>query len=982
LIGKTLAHYQISELIGRGGMGEVYRARDTKLGRDVALKVLPADMARDTERQARFQREASVIAALKHPNIVTIYSVEEDEGVHFITMELVEGETLSEKIPTTGLSLAAFLDAAISLADALDSAHGRGIVHRDLKPTNIMFDADGRVKILDFGLAKLVETIGEDDVTITSDGRTVAGQVIGTLAYMSPEQAEGLSVDHRSDIFSLGIVLYQMATGTQPFRGPNAVSTLSAILKNTPPPVAEHNRALPGALNGIVERCLSKDPDHRYQSAAELRDDLQEVQRTAISGVSPAPPAPRRSRFLVPVAVAVLAVIALAGWWWQKAQKADWARNEALPAIEEILDSHPSDSSVGNREAFLLDRQAYEHAPDDPRWADLRRRYSRPLTVHSDPPGARVFARPYGHDEIPWDDLGTTPIDTLAYVAGVIELKLELEGYRETEDVIWNRYFQSEAPGYTLQEEGRWPEEMVWVAGSAPKLYIGAAPAGIHLPGIEHLDGQAMGDFLIDRYEVSNRQYQAFVDAGGYTDQSFWTEPFRDGDQELDFASAMVRFRDRTGRAGPSTWEAGSFPAGKGEHPVSGISWFEAMAYAEFAGKSLPTIYHWDHVALAWASSEIVPFSNLAGTEIQPTGGSGARNRYGTHDLGGNVREWCVNPDNRSGRFILGGGYDDPPYAFNDAFAQSPWDRSQTNGVRCIRYVETSVRSDALTAEIELPFRDFASEPRVSDETFALFLNQYLYDPTPLNAVVEDTREEEFYVRERIVFDAAYGGETMAAYLFLPRNGVPPYQTVVYFPGSGAIHQRSSENLTLRRADFVPKSGRAVLWPVYKSTYERGDGLVSDYPDETSAWKDHIIMWGKDLKRSIDYLETRDDIDTDRLAFMGASWGAAMGPILMAIEPRIKAGVVLVAGLNFQKALPEVDQLHYLHRVDIPVLMLNGKYDFFFPYETSQRPYFELMKTPAEHKRLVVHDAGHSFPRTEMVRETLEWLDRYLGEVR
>jgi dienelactone hydrolase len=443
----------------------------------------------------------------------------------------------------------------------------------------------------------------------------------------------------------------------------------------------------------------------------------------------------------------------------------------------------------------------------------------------------------------------------------------------------------------------------------------------------------------------------------------------------------MARFRDRTGRAGPASWEVGSFPAEQGDFPVSGISWFEAMAYAEFAGKSLPTIYHWDRVALTWASSEIVPFSNIAGTTVQPTGGTRARNRYGAYDLGGNVREWCLNPDNRSGRFILGGGWSDPPYAFNDAFAQSPWDRSESNGVRCIRYVETSVQDETLAAELELPFRDFASEPRVSEETFGLFLNQFRYDPTPLNAVVEETSEEEFYIREKIVFDAAYGGESMMAYLFLPRNAEPPYQTVVYFPGSGAIHSRSSEGLSLRRTDYVPKSGRALLFPIYKSTYERGDGLVSDYPDETNNWKDHVIMWGKDLKRSIDYLETREDIDPDRLAFMGISWGAAMGPIMMAIEPRFQAGVVVVAGLNFQKALPEVDQVHYLQRVEIPLLMLNGKYDFFFPYETSQLPYFELLKTPAADKRLVVHEAGHSFPRTELVKETLSWLDRYLGAV-
>ncbi len=256
--GDTFAHYEILEKIGAGGMGEVYRARDNRLNRDVAVKILPANMAESNERRARFKREASTIAALKHPNIVTIYSVEESDGTHFITMELVEGKTLAEIIPETGLTLEKFLDVSIPLADALTSAHEQGVVHRDLKPANIMFDAEGRVKILDFGLAKLTEEVSEDGATVTSDGRTMAGQMMGTLAYMSPEQAEGAHVDHRSDLFSLGVVFYQMATGTQPFLGPTFVSTLSAILKDTPPPVVDRNQTHPGpweeSLSGVWTR--------------------------------------------------------------------------------------------------------------------------------------------------------------------------------------------------------------------------------------------------------------------------------------------------------------------------------------------------------------------------------------------------------------------------------------------------------------------------------------------------------------------------------------------------------------------------------------------------------------------------------------------------------------------------------------------------------------------------------------------------------
>jgi dienelactone hydrolase len=286
-----------------------------------------------------------------------------------------------------------------------------------------------------------------------------------------------------------------------------------------------------------------------------------------------------------------------------------------------------------------------------------------------------------------------------------------------------------------------------------------------------------------------------------------------------------------------------------------------------------------------------------------------------------------------------------------------------------------------LTRGIELPFRDFLAESPVPDDVFELYLRQFTYDKSPLDPIIEEELEGPDYLRQEITFDAAYGGERMMAYLYLPTTGSPPYQTVVLFPGSGAIHRRSSESINLGRGDFVVKSGRAVLYPIYKGTYERGGELDSDYPEETALYKDHVIMWGKDLSRSIDYLETREDIDTDRLAYYGLSWGGAMGGIMPAVEKRFKANVLYVAGMNFQRALPEVDQINYVPRVTQPTLMLNGELDFFFPTETSQQPMFELLGTPKEHKRRLVYPGGHSVPRTEMIRETLAWLDRYLGPV-
>ena len=237
-------------------------------------------------------------------------------------------------------------------------------------------------------------------------------------------------------------------------------------------------------------------------------------------------------------------------------------------------------------------------------------------------------------------------------------------------------------------------------------------------------------------------------------------------------------------------------------------------------------------------------------------------------------------------------------------------------------------------------------------------------------------------IRQKISFDAAYSGERMFGYLFMPKQYKSPYQTVIYFPGSGAIHTRSSKDLDLSaRTEFLLKSGRALFFPIYKSTFERGDDLVSDYPALTNFWKDHIIMWTKDFSRSIDYLETRDEIISDKLVYYGASWGGAMGGIIPAVEKRIKTVVLLVAGLQFQKSLPEAEAINFLPRITQPVLMLNGKYDFFFPYESAQKPFFELLGTIEENKRIIIYEGGHTVPVTEQVKETLLWLDKYLGTV-
>ncbi len=960
--------YRVLRELGSGGMATVYLAEDLKHQRKVAAKVLRPDLAA-TLGPERFLREIAIAAGLQHPHILPLHDSGESAGFLYYVMPFVEGESVRQRLAREGpLPVPEAARLLREVLDALAYAHGHGIVHRDIKPENVMLSGRHAL-VADFGVAKAVSEAGP------SERLTTVGVAIGTPAYMAPEQAAAdPATDHRADIYAAGVLAYEMLTGRLPFMGTTPQSVLAAQLTGSPTPIESVRSGIPPRFATLVMRCLESDPAARWQSAEPILGELESM-FTPGEGTPPGGlPALQGGRAGLRIAwstgIAVLVVLGALGIVsavrGRQGAEVRWVTDSAIPAIRRYADSGQVDS------AFLLALRARERAPRmDSALGKAWVEFTSQATIHSRPDSAVVAWAPYGDSSPTWIPLGLTPLDSIR-LPRTARLKLEKDGYRPLEMVVWTSVWRHRSEPYLLTPVTTPDDGMVTFPAESIEIY---------LVGLDHLPAVALGRFRIGRTEVTNREFMRFVESGGYRRRELWDQPIVLDGRAVSWDSAMARFVDRTGRPGPSTWEAGVHLSGQAHHPVSGVSWYEAAAYARLVGKSLPTVYHWNSAAttpLAWV---LAPHSNFSGKGPAPVGSYPSPGFNGVRDMAGNVREWCSTRTGGS-RYVLGGGWSDPAYAFTDAYAQPPGDRSPINGIRLAEYDQADTSVALADQPIETAFRDYTKERPVPDALFASYRRQFDYDQRPLEPVVEAVDSSaEHWIREKIVVDAAYGDERLPLYLFLPRGGTPPYQAVVYFPGSNALQDRSAESALQTGAfDFVLKSGRAVIYPVYQGTYERGDGTLTDVADETNRYREHVIMWGKDLRRAVDYLESRPDI-LHKVGYYGVSWGGAMGGIWPAIEPRLQASVLLVAGLMFTRSQPEADVINYLPRVRSPVLMLNGRYDFFFPVETAQVPMFRMLGTPPEHKRQVVSDGGHFVPRTQLITETLAWLDRYLGTV-
>jgi formylglycine-generating enzyme required for sulfatase activity/dienelactone hydrolase len=621
--------------------------------------------------------------------------------------------------------------------------------------------------------------------------------------------------------------------------------------------------------------------------------------------------------------------------------------------------------------------------------AALTPRFTASYSVTTAPSGANVFVRGYDAANEAWQSVGRTPIKDVRLQRRALRWRVEKPGFQPVErataaldDTLGNGSID-----LTLGAVQAQPTEMVSVPAGATDSINVRSVNGAQLPSA------SLATFLVDRTEVTNKAYKEFVAAGGYERRGYWDglDFVDEEDRPISWEDAMKRFVDTTGRAGPATWELGDYPRGKEDFPVTGISWYEAMAYARFRDKEVPTVFHWTKAALpnldiaSSFAALILPLSNFGSSGPAGAASYQGLGPYGTYDMFGNAREWLLNRGGTGG-WLIGGDWEDPAYSYLSAVSAKLMDRSRYNGVRLVR--ETGATAEAATLrepiDLQRPRRDSSAKP-VSDDVFAAFASQFAYRRGDLKATEPVTMATtEDWIKQRVTIDAGYSGERLDVILFVPRHARPPYQPVIFFSGIQIVLLANSlesidAGFEAMPLDYVVKSGRVLVQPIFQGTYNRfkSPWNPADSVRNEREWIER--RW--DLGRTIDYLETRSDIDPARIGYIGASFGGSMALPLVALEPRLRTTVLLSGGIPTQRESPSalVDPINYAPRITMPVLMVNGRYDYIFPLEVQQL-LFDLLATPAADKRRVVLDYGHgSPPRADVLREALGWLDKYLG---
>ena len=676
----------------------------------------------------------------------------------------------------------------------------------------------------------------------------------------------------------------------------------------------------------------------------------------------------RRRKVIIPSVLIVIAIGTSIGFRVAHKSRFDSALNIKLPKLQDEITFIDISDGQRNWMAYHKAIELRKILRNNPEFHQLWNDITVKVKITTDPEGAKVYAKPYAIPYTAWIYMGDVPLSEYSIPRGLSRIKIEKPGFEIQYDILYNSfgYHDEEVPRhYKLYRPDERPEGMLHAQG-----FKGGWIKTGNLPEL------TAGDFWIDRCEVTNQQYKSFVDEGGYTNPSYWESPFVDGDDTLLWENAIKGFKDNTGRPGPSSWEMGDFPGGEEDLPVSGISWYEAAAYATYVKKELPTVFHWTYLSEIHAAPEIIKFGNYHKKGSVKVGTGEAVTRFGTLDLAGNVSEWVYNSKGKN-KIIMGGNSQEPAYLYNEAYNVSPWRRSDLIGFRCMRYINDTLKQE-LSQQFDRTERDFSKAEPVSDEAFSIIKALYKYNKSELNARTIYTLDTLNWIQENIQVDVPYEDSPMQLSVFLPKNSEPPFQTVIYFPHDGPVYSNSLDDMPqyFEDLEFFVESGRAVVFPVYYNTFGRGDIELSNI----FTWRQLLVYIVSDFQITCDYLQSRSDIDMEKMAYFGVSWGGFMAPYILAIEDRIKLGILVLFGAGSNDEYQDLDQLNYLPRVKIPMLMLGGRYDFAFT-NSKQKAFYDFLGTPVKDKKWKIYETTHSIPRKDLVNESLDWLDNYFSEV-
>jgi len=652
-----------------------------------------------------------------------------------------------------------------------------------------------------------------------------------------------------------------------------------------------------------------------------------------------------------------------------------WVNNFMLPQVKSFLEK---DDNVA---AWLTASRINSFAPFFSTMSEENDNISALVNLQIQQDGVNVSWKAYG-EENEWRFLGKSPLPSIRLPRGILQFKLEKEGYETT-------FFSSSNPSLKLNN---FPIDMGWnvdpinlqVEGSVPKgmIYI---PGGNFIPALtgSGVDQVYLHPFYIDKFEVTNKEFKEFVDAGGYKNPQYWVEMdfIRDG-VSLTLEEAQELMTDTTGMVGPAGWEVGTYIQGTEDKPVTGISWYEALAYARYKGNILPPMFHWAKAAfppdeiISPISPKLLKTSNFSKEDISVVGqGEGA---YGTFDMAGNAKEWVWNIFGGRG-LTLGGAFDEPTYLASQTAPEARMNRSLKNGFRTARLINPrDLNPFGDPIETQAP-KDLSFYKPMSDEVFNVYSRSFQVSSTnPKFEKVYIDDSHPVWIKERIKLEVGYNNESMDVLIFKPKNSFGLSAPIIVHPGANyyttppEIDDINPGEFSL---DFLIKSGKTLIWPAWKGSLNRMPENVASNEDTLRRFRNQFVAWVNDTDKTLDYLETRNDIDTDNIFYLGMSYGALFNTHTLLFENRYK-GAILYVGGSFPTYPPLADGINHLPRIKTPFLMLNGEQDYLVP-KSAANFFYQFTGTPTEDKKIIFYDSGHwPLPRNQMIKETLSFIDK------